>query len=454
MNKNNRKSNQEQLFFSFNDKLVADFNGGQVSSDGGLVLLREFDKKTSFIQSLNKCIQDPRNPLFVAHQQEELLRQRIFQIVLGYEDADDSDLLRHDPLFQLTVKNHKEKKIFQLNEIKELASQPTISRLENRIFEEEISWMNNFLLGNYIKSRKKPPKSVVLDLDSTNDPTHGHQQLSMYHGYYGETIYHPLLIYEDESKLCLGAFLRPGNVHTANNALECLRPIVKRLKNAFPKTKITIREDAGFSSPENYQFCEDEGLIYVVGIGPNNILKKLAKKDLTKARKLFKKNKGTVHLYNSFKYKAESWDKKRKIVYKIEINEHKEEIRFVVTNKKGNPRPVYELYGRRGNCENQIKEYKIGFKADRLSCHRFWANYFRLLLHACAYNFIALFKINLKELAGAQIDTLRLKLFKVGAWIQESTRRIWLHLSSSWPFRSLFQQAYKAIRGSPAFSLA
>lgn len=456
MSKDNKKSDPWQLLFSFNESITADFKGGQVSSDGGLVLLREFDKKISFIKKLSKRIQDPRNPLFIVHEQEEMLRQRIFQIALGYEDADDSDLLRHDPLFQLTVKNEEDK--FRLFDAKELASQPTISRLENRIYENEIGCIENYFLDNYINSREKAPKSIILDLDSTDDPTHGNQQLSMFHGYYEQTMYHPLLIYENESKLCLGAYLRPGNVHTADNVLKYLSPIVKRLKMVFPEAEITIRADAGFASPEMYEFCEEEKLRYVVGIASNNVLKKHIKKYLSKARKQFKKSGKAACVYHSFKYKAESWNKQRKVVVKIEITEHGEDVRFVVTNMKGRSKPIYEFYGERGNCENQIKETKNGFRADRLSCHRFYANYFRLLLHACSYNFISLFKASLKErtpeLAEAQVDTLRLKLFKVGAWIKETTRRVWVHISSSWPFRGLFEQAYLSIRALPAFSSA
>lgn len=451
MSKDTTKLNKNQplLFSSFDKSIAADFEGGEISSDGGLLLLRAFDNKISYLKGLNHCIQDPRNPFLILHEQEELLRQRLFQIALGYEDADDSDLLRLDPLFQLTVKNRKL--------VEELASQPTMSRLENRVREEEIEALNNFLTDNYIKSRREIPERIIVDVDSTDDPTHGHQQLSMFHGYYEQTMYHPLLISEASSQLLLGAFLRPGNVHTAHDVLKYLGPMVKKLKENLPEGVIVIREDAGFSSPEMYCFCEREGLKYAIGIGVNNVLKKHIQKNLSKARRQFKKDKEAVCLYTSFKYRARSWNKKRKVVAKIEITEHSENIRFVVTNLKGKAKDIYEFFGERGQYENQIKEVKNGFKADRLSCQDFLANYFRLLLHACAYNFIALFKSNLKkckELAEAQIETLRTKLFKVGAWIKETTRRIWVHISSAWPFWKLFQQAYFAIRGSPAYSIA
>ncbi len=456
MNKNTTKQNKSQAFlFSFNEKVTADFKGGKVSSDGGLIILREFDKRLSFIKGINNCVNDPRHPLFIFHEQEDLLRQRIFQIALGYEDADDSDLLRHDPLFQLAVKN-KERKI-ALFESKELASQPTFSRLENRVKEEEIAGINNFLSDNYVKSQKRPPEKIVLDIDSTDDPTHGNQQLSLFHGYYEQTMYHPLLITELTSKLLLGAYLRAGNVHTADNVIGCLSPIVERLKDKFPKAKIILREDSGFSSPEMYNYCKKEGLSFVVGVATNNVLKEKIKPYLEKARKLFEKGgQETVKLYVSFRYKAESWDRQQRMVAKIEKNKHEEDVRFVTTDLKGKAKEIYEFYTKRGDAENRIEEFKNGFKADRLSCHNFYANYFRLLLHACAYNFIALLRSNLNnpELAEAKIDTLRLKLLKVGAWIKETTRKIWIHLSSAWPFRGLFQQAYLAIRGSPAYSFA
>lgn len=451
MNKNTTKNDSKLLLFSFNDSLSADFEGGQISSDGGLVLLREFDKKTSYFQGLNACIRDPRSSYLVIHEQEELLRQRIFQIALGYEDADDSDLLRYDPLFQLTVKNGR---------IEKLASQPTMSRLENRISEEEIARINNFLVDNYIKSRKNPPKEIVLDLDSTDDPTHGCQQLSMFNGYYGENMYHPLLISEASSQLLVGFFLRPGNVHTSHDVLEYLEPVIKKLKEFFPEARIIIREDAGFSFPEMYTFCENKKLElgYAISIASNSVLQKKAQKTLSRARKCFKKSKKKepIRLYTSFRYQTKSWKKKRRVVVKVEITKEGEDIRFVVANMKGEAKDIYKFFSQRGECENRIKEVKNGFKADRLSCHGFWANYFRLLLHACAYNFIILFKDNLgkTELAEAQIETLRLKLLKVGVWIKQTVRKIWAHISSSWPFRGIFQQVYFAIRGSPAYSLA
>jgi len=451
MSKSTTKSDPKQLNFSFDKNIVADFEGGEISSDGGLLLLREFDKKISFLQGLNNCIHDPRNEFLIIHEQEEMLRQRLFQIALGYEDADDSDLLRLDPLFQLTIKNRKL--------VSELASQPTICRLENRITQRENDLINGFLLDNYIKSRKKPPKQIITDIDSTNDETHGKQQMSMFNGYYEQTMYHPLLISEPESQLLLGAFLRPGNVHTAHDALKYLEPIVKKLKENFPEADITVRGDGGFSSPEMYYFCErkDLQLRYVIGIGSNNVLQQKIKGKLAEARKEFETKNETVCLFANFKYRAGTWNKQRRVIAKIEITKDQEDIRFVVTNMTGKSKDIYEFYCQRGESENRIKELKIGFNADRLSCHDFSANYFRLLLHSCAYNFITLLKNNLgkqKELRSIQIETLRLRLFKVGAWIKRTTRKIWIHISSAWPFQHLFNRVYLAIRGAPAYSLA
>lgn len=448
MNKNTTNLDQKQLHFSFNKSLTADFEGGEISSDGGLLLLREFDKKTAFLQGLNNCIRDPRNEFLIVHEQEEMLRQRLFQIALGYEDADDSDLLRLDPLFQITVKNRKL--------VDELASQPTICRLENRVAQQEIDFINNFLLNNYLKSRSKKPKQIIIDVDSTDDPTHGAQQLSMFHGYYGQTIYHPLLISEPDSQLLLGAFLRPGNVHTAHDALKYLAPVAKELKANFPKANLIIRADAGFSAPETHQFCEKENLEYVIGIASNNNLHKAIEAKLARAKARLKGKDEAVYLHASFKYRAESWVKQRRVIAKLEVTTDKEEIRFVVTNLKGKAKDIYEFYCQRGDSENRIKEVKHGFKADRLSCHDFLANYFRLLLSSCAYNFIALFKNNLtkENLRDCQIQTIRLKLFKVGVWIKKTTRKVWAHLSSAWPFQALFRQAYWAIRAAPAYSLA
>lgn len=457
MNNNTKnRCKNKQLLFSFNDKITADFKGGDITSDGGAVLLREFDKKISFIKGLNKCINDPRDPLLTIHKQEELLRQRMFQITLGYKDADDSDVLRQDPLFQLSVKEDD----WRLIDIEELASQPTITRLENRVQDKELDEMNKFLTDTYIKSvgvKGKHPETITLDIDSTDAPTHGAQQLSFFHGYYEETMYHPLLITEIESKLLLGAYLRPGNVHTAHEAEKYISPVVNRLKSAFPATKIILREDSGFSSPKPYNYCKREGLFFAIGVATNKVLERKIEKYLTKARQLFEEgNQETVKLYVSFRYKAESWDRQQRIAAKIEINKHGEEIRYVATNIKGRSKDIYAFYTKRGECENRIEELKNGFSADRLSCHKFYANYFRLLLHSCAYNFIMLLKRNVKseELADVKIDTFRIKVLKVGAWIKETVRKIWVHFSSAWPFRNLFEEIYWSIINSPPYSLA
>lgn len=459
MNKNTTKQNKSQaLLFSFNQSVTADFKGGKISSDGGLVLLREFDKRTSFIQGFNNCVFDPRNPFLILHEQEELLRQRVFQIVTGYEDADDADLLRHDPLFQLSVKNKKNRGQFTVDE---LASQPTISRLENRITLQEIEKINDFMLQNYMKStaaKEKKPKMIILDTDSTDDPTHGNQQMSMFNGYYEETAYHPLLITEPESKLFLGAYLRPGNVHTADKVLDHISPIVQKLKNNFSETTLIFRADSGYSSPAIHEYCRKEGLSFVVGVPTNKVLAKKVAPYIEKAKTIFEagNKEQPIKIYASLRYKAASWSRQQKIVVKIEINKHEGDVRFVATDLKGKAKDIYGFYTQRGDSENRIEELKNGFHADRLSCHAFYANYFRLLLHTCAYNFILLLRGNLNntELADAKIDTFRLRVLKVGAWIKTTVRKIWIHFSSAWPFRNLFQEVYTAIANSPHYSLA
>lgn len=414
--------------------------------------MREFDNKLSFTKGIDNCINDPRNQFLIIHEQEELLRQRIFQIALGYEDADDSDLLRLDPLFMISVKNKK---------AEELASQPTITRLENRITKTELDSINTFLLNNYIqyattiKENKTEP--IVIDMDSTDDPTYGNQQMSMFHGYYEQNIYHPLLVFENTSKLLLGAFLRPGNVHTADNAMEHLSPIITKVKSSFSGKELIFRADSGFSSPKTYDYCNSEGISFVVGVPSNNVLIKKIDPYLELARKRHKEKNEKVLIFVSFRYKASTWSRQQKMVAKIEINSHKEDIRFITTNMKGKAKDIYEFYTGRGDSENRIEELKNGFKADRLSCHEFNANYFRLLLHSCAYNFISLLR-NIVDsnsaLAQAKIDTFRLKLLKVGAWINETTRRIWVRFSTAWPYRNMFLEIYEKIKVSPQFCLA
>jgi len=436
---------KSQCSFSFYRKkdVVVNFCGGEITTDAGLIPLREFDQRFQLTEGMDDCISDSRVSYLIDHQQKEMLRQRLYQIVAGYEDVDDCDLLRNDAMMKLMAG----KKDFN----KPLASQPTITRLENRVNWEEIENLNNLNLDWFIKTREEEPEEIILDIDSTDDPAYGKQQLVLFNGFYDQYMYNPLLLFEGKSGHLLSALLRGGTAHSSKFADEMLKKTIDRLKEKFPTTKFYSRGDTAFGVPADYELCEQEDVKYAFGIIGNSILQTKAAKLLTKAKEVYKKTGKATRFYTSFLYSAKSWKKKkRRICAKAECNSEGTNLRFTVTNIKGRSRDIFAFYNDRGECENRIKEIKNGFAADRLSCHTYLANSFRLNLHCLAYNLVNLFREKIlatTTLAKAQIDTLRYKLFKIGAWVKESCRRIWVKLASGWPYRNLFRQIHLTVRG-------
>jgi len=436
-----RQDSKTQLAFPYytKKKLTADFDGGQITSDAGLLLLREFDERVGLTEQVAQCIEEKRTEYLIGHPLLEIVRQRAYQIAAGYEDANDANLLRGDPTFKLIADR-------STGPEDDLSSQPTITRLENSATGADIGRLSDCLLKNYIKTRKVAPKEIILDIDPTEDPTHGQQELGFFNGYYDKHMYFPLLIFDGKGHL-LAARLRPGNVHAAEGGLRLLARVVRKLREAFPGVRILVRLDSSFAKPEIYRYCEKEGLEYLIGMKPNAILKSESEKLLHRAVASYEKSHRKQRTFTSFRYKAGTWHKQRRIVAKAEVSAEGVNRRFVVTNLKGRSGELYDLYAARGEAENRIKELKLGMYADRLSCHSFTANRFRLYLHAFAYELIVLFREALTgtELAGAQVDTLRVRLFKVGARVVETARRVWLHLSSGWPFRELFKRVCGAV---------
>ncbi|MFO8148294.1 MAG: IS1380 family transposase [Gillisia sp.] len=438
---------KHQYSFNFYQKkdVVVNFEGGQITSDAGLIPLKEFDERREITEEVNECITDSRQDNLIKHKQLEMIRQRVYQIAAGYEDGNDCDLLRNDPAIKLAVG----KESFS----DELASQPTISRLENRITQQDIEKLNEENINRYINSRAEVPEEVILDIDSTDDETHGSQQLTFFNGFYGQYMYHPILIYEAERGHLLSVKLRRGTAHTAEGAEEMVKKVIDRIKVAFPETKIIVRGDSGFGNPQMYNTCED--IEYALGIKSNAVLKRKAQKVLVRAISEYEKSQKPVRLYNSFIYKAKSWKKSRRIRFKAECNSEGTNLRFCVSNKKGRTKDIFKFYNARGECENRIKELKNGFAGDRLSCSKFLANAFRLTLHSLSYSLVNLFREKIlcnTELATAQIETLRYKLFKIGAQIKETCRKIWIKMSGGWPYRNLYGQIHKAVacNGPPA----
>jgi hypothetical protein len=296
------------------------------------------------------------------------------QIACGYEDQNDSNSLREDPLFKLVCGSLPESG-------EDLASQPTISRLENTANRRSCHPIAQAIFELYLRERAKDgaPKKVLLDFDATADPTHGEQEGSYYHGYYQEHIYHPLVVFDGESGHLIGALLRYGNTHASNSAVALLKRIVLRLRQRWPEVEIEIRADGGFAVPALYDYCEQEGIVYTVGLITNPRLKELACDLLAEAQESYDRKGEKVRLFSEGLYRAASWEHERRVVYKAEAMGEGTNTRFVVSTRSADPKELYEFYARRGESENWIKDLKLALKADRLSCHRFIANQFRLL---------------------------------------------------------------------------
>ena len=422
--------------------LEAAFDGGRLTSDGGLPWLAKVDGELGLCEALALCVPEWRSGP-VRHSLLGLIRQRVYQIASGYEDQDDSDHLRSDPLLKLVCGSLPESGA-------DLASQPTMSRLENAVTATACLRMAQALGEVYIRERGKDgaPQRILLDFDSTDDPTHGEQEGSCYHGYYGQHMYHPLLVFDGETGQLITAILRPGNTHASRAVVAILRRIVGRLRAAWPGVVIELRADAGFAVPALYEYCEREGIEYTIGLVTNPRLEHLAADLLAQAQGQYDATGEKVRLLSGFVYRAGSWDRDRRVVYKAEVMRQGTNTRFVVTSKGDEPKSLYDWYVDRGTSENWIKDYKLGLKADRLSCHRFLANQFRLLLHAAAYWLLDTLRRELVE-AGRermQLDTLRLRLIKIGGRVRELLTKVKLHLASSHPGQPLWHtltQAYE-----------
>ncbi|MCK9378079.1 MAG: IS1380 family transposase [Syntrophobacterales bacterium] len=438
----------KQLIFEslFSKEVVAHFAGGRITSDAGGLLLRELDQRYRIAENAARCLHDPRDGHKVKHDLLTLVRQRLFAIAQGYEDNNDAATLAKDPAFKIMAGKAPESD-------GDLASQPTLSRFENRVTAKDLRRLCDRLLELYLKTHPGPRKVIVLDMDGTDDPTHGRQQLSFFHGYYEEHMYHPLLVFDGRDGFPLAAVLRPGNTHSSHGALAVLKRLIKKLKQAYPGALILFRADAGFAVPALYSYLEDQPETrYVIGFITNNrVLVKTAPL-LLKAQRQYQETGEKQRLFTSFSYQAESWTKPRRIIAKVEYTHLGANQRFVITNLSRNPQFVYDdIYVLRGDVENRIKELKLDIKADRLSCHRFLANQLRLLLHTAAYCLFWLLRHHLQgtELATAQVNTLRLKLLKIGARIRETSRRIWVHLASGYPYRDLLAGLLQNLRASP-----
>ena len=426
--------------------VVAEFAAGPMTSDGGSLLLREIDHATDLSSSMSRALSDRRDPVKVHHDQTELLCQRLFAIAMGYEDGNDHRSLRFDPGLKTAVGRLPETG-------PALASQPTLSRFENGVGNRELRRLADALMDAYVAAHPAPRKVIVLDIDSTDDPTHGMQQLSFFHGYYDQYMLHPLLIFDGLTGFPVASVLRAGNAHASKGAAAILKRIIRRLKRAYPGATILVRADAGFAVPGIYGLLEREKVKYAIGLITNERLRKSAGNLALKAEKEFAKTAEKQRLFGSFYHRAGSWQRPRRVIAKVERLPRGLNTRFVVTNILfESAAGIYDgIYTGRGETENRIKELKLHLKADRLSCTRFKANQFRLLLHTFAFVLLWHLRRSLAgtELAAATVDTLKLKLLKVAARVVQSVRRILFTMPRAYPYQRLFATALQSIRQMP-----
>jgi len=434
-------SHNTQLPFKFpgfsDKKVTADFSGGTVTSDSGLLFLSTVEKKTSLLKKLTDCLFDRRHQGYIDHTHREMLAQRIYQIAAGYEDCNDSAELRKDPVIKTICKR------LPFSD-EDLASQPTLSRLENAISRTMLYRMAVAFVENFISSYRQIPRSIILDLDDTCDPTHGDQQLTLFNRYYDTHCYQPLHIYEGNSGDLITTLLRPGKRTSGKEVVSVLKRLVKQIRSAWPKVKIMVRGDSHFGIKEVLDYCDKVSLEYVFGftgrkgvIGAMNV-------DMTTLQSAYDVLQEKIRYFQEIDYQASDWKQPRRVIIKSEVSEKGQNVRCIVTTLKGKPKYVYDKkYCARGQMENYIKDHKNHLHSDRTSCSSFMANQFRLFLHSAAYVLLhTLRKEGLKgtEYARAQFDTIRNKILKIGARVVEKATRIKFCLPSSYPYKNLLSE--------------
>jgi hypothetical protein len=461
-------SEQLTLWDLGKQQVTVDFQGGTLVSDAGLLAIRALDRELGVLSKIAERLPDPRALKLVTHTREAILTQQVYQILAGYPDCNDAQALRHDPLFQ-TLAN------VSPSENQPLASGSTLARFEQAftrrqadlpVEEREVlgeidaaqtqrlKILNDYLPELFIRTRRTPPPSVIIDLDASDDPTHGQQVLTGFHGYFDQYQYFPLYAFDGETGFPLAAWLRPGTVHASCGAVATLQTIVRQLRAAWPEVTIVVRGDTGFAVPAMYEFCESEGLLYAFGYATNDVLKDRTEfwlQDLELYYSWYQHREPHVQRFETIEdYQAGTWSRPRRIVVTLEINRLGTNVRFVVTNMSGHPQGIYHgFYVQRGDVpEKPIGELKNGLQADRLSFHRFRANAMKLLEHTLAYALVVLHReatAAIAEVARAEVGTLRERLWKVAAVVRISVRRIWFHLSTSWPNRQLWLRVHEAL---------
>jgi hypothetical protein len=434
----------------FRKVVVADFDARQSSSDGGALLLKAADDRLCLTTRLASALRDERDAARVRHEIGELVRQRVFSIACGHPDGNDAARLSDDPVHKLLVGRDPV-------DGDALASQPTLSRFENGVSTQELYRMGEALAEVVIERHRKRlhgrARRITIDLDPTDDPTHGQQQLSFFNGHYDTWCYLPVVAFatfnDEPEQYLLAAVLRPGNAPAKLGAIGILARLLERLRDAFPRARFRVRLDGGFACPEILDFLDEQADVqYAVAMAKNLTLEWKADRFMSSARKLSRESEKTEHVYGECRYRAKTWKHERRVIIKAEVVRHpgrepKENPRFVVSNLPGTPQWIYEkVYCGRGEIENRIKELHHGLEIDRTSCSRFWANQFRVLLTAAAYVLMQELRLRAARTtcARAQVWTLRDRLLKIGAQVVVSVRRVVLHLPSSCPDRDAWSR--------------
>lgn len=409
--------------------IEANFTGGHISSNGGVMLLREADRRLGLLRAASRCISDTRDPDAITHSQESQLKQRVFSIALGEEDLNDHTELRQDMVLQTAVGRDQP-----------LSSASTLFRFEQRFNRKAAVDIHKVIIEQFIASYNQPPKKLILDFDATDDRVHGNQEGRFYHGYYHNYCFLPLYVFCGQKLLV--SYLRKANQDGAAHAWAILALLVKRLRQMWPKVRIIFRADSGFCRWKMLNWCDRHAVDYIVGIGGNQRLLKKGKTLILQAEHEYQAHKEKARLFDDFTYAAKSWTHKRRIIIKAEHTQKGSNTRFVTTSLKGDSQVLYDtLYCARGEMENRIKEQQLGLFADRTSAHGWWSNQLRVLLSALAY--ILLQHIREGALQGTKFSALcmqsiRHKLLKIGVVILRNTRRVRLMLSESYPHKDMF----------------
>jgi Transposase DDE domain group 1 len=488
------QSDWQETFDFFQTPVVLEPAPGQLSSDAGLLPFRQLDQRLALTQAVAAVLNDPRDPDLLQHTTLEMVRARVYGILAGYEDQNDHDTLRSDPIFKLVAGRSPDDDA--------LASQPTLSRFENAIDCASLKRLRDVFLDQFIASFSQPPRRLTFDLDAVDDPAHGHQQLTLWHGYYDQNQYLPLFITCADNDQFVLVALRPGNVHAALGAEHDLEYLVQRLRRAWPDVVLEVRGDSAFGIPRMYEVCERLGLLYTFGLIGNVALQRRTEPLLAQAVAAFAQEQQAARqaeewrapqpsrLFTGFWYQAGTWERPRFVVAKAEANRQGTNRRFVVSNRPGAeqyPEATYDAYVERGESENRNKEIKCGLGVDRLSDHRFKANYFRLYLHALAMNLLVRLRRLVAQpwpteataadavdtevassatpatttvaerqrqfrarrqrdpLGEGQPCTWRLLFIKVAAEVVVSVRRVVVRLSSSWPHQNWYRHVCRQL---------